>query len=60
MSTVVGVTSDGDADDEARDPIAGGHIEVDEAAMRRVSPSAWLGGVKRRIDEAATRLTYGR
>jgi len=44
----------------ARDPFAGGHIEVEESAVRAVSPSAWLGGVKRRIDDAVARLTYDR
>ncbi|MDS0281122.1 hypothetical protein [Haloarcula onubensis] len=35
-------------------------IEVADEDARRVSPAAWLGGLKRRLDEAATRLTYGR
>jgi len=47
-------------DGAATDPFAGGHIEVDESAVRAVSPSAWLGGVKRWIDDAVTRLTYHR
>lgn len=61
MTTVVDVASgDGDDDGDApRDPFAGGHIEVDESEMRKVSPSAWLGGVKRRLDDVATKLTYG-
>lgn len=61
MSTVVDAASeDGEAVDSSSDPFSGGHIEVDEAEMRAVSPSAWLGGVKRRIDDVATKLTYGR
>ncbi|MFB6194548.1 MAG: hypothetical protein ABEI80_00115 [Haloplanus sp.] len=58
MSSVVDVASDGD--DEARDPFAGARIEVDEKRLRTVSPAAWLGRVKRRLDAVATRLTYGR
>jgi len=45
--------------DEPDDPYEGG-IEIDEADARRVSPAAWLEGVKARIDRWATRLTYGR
>jgi hypothetical protein len=66
MSSVVGVAS-ADEKDEAdggdgagRDPYAGARIEVDERQLRAVSPAAWLGRVKRRLDEYATRLTYGR
>ena len=59
MSSVVGVASADDEDDE-RDPYAGARIEVDERQLRAVSPSAWLGRVKRRLDDYATRLTYGR
>lgn len=63
MSTVVDVASDdgdGDEDTSSRDPFAGERIEVDESEMRAVSPSAWLGGMKRRVDEVATKLTYGK
>jgi hypothetical protein len=35
-------------------------IQVADDEARRVSPGAWLGGVKRQLDELATRLTYGR
>ncbi|AXG05459.1 hypothetical protein DU500_02860 [Haloplanus rubicundus] len=59
MSSVVGVASADDEGDE-RDPYAGARIEVDERQLRAVSPAAWLARVKRRIDEYATRLTYGR
>lgn len=52
--------ADGDADRGSADPFAGGHIEVPESAMRAISPAAWLGGLKRRVDDLATRLTYGR
>jgi hypothetical protein len=65
MSSVVGVTAedgDGDGDDggRSRDPFGGDRIEVDEGRLRAVSPAAWLGRVRRRIDDVATRLTYGR
>jgi hypothetical protein len=62
MSSVVGVTaSDDDEGRRAeRDPYAGDRIEVDENQLRAVSPAAWLGRVKRRLDDYATRLTYGR
>lgn len=63
MSVVVDAaseTSDGDDATEPRDPFAGGHVEVEERSVRSVSPSAWLAGVRRRIDELATALTYGR
>ncbi len=51
--------SDADGPGDARDPFAGGHIEVDEAAVRTVSPSAWLASAKRRLDGVVKRLTYG-
>ncbi|AZH23972.1 hypothetical protein [Haloplanus aerogenes] len=60
MSSVVGVTAESDDDERERDPFAGDRIEVDERQLKAVSPAAWLGRVKRRIDDYATRLTYGR
>jgi hypothetical protein len=61
VSTVVDVASEtGDDADAARDPFAGDRIELDERELRAVSPGAWLGRIKRRLDEYATRLTYGR
>jgi hypothetical protein len=59
MSTVVGVASEGGDGDE-RDPFAGDRIELEANQLHTVSPGAWLGRVKRRLDEYATRLTYGR
>jgi hypothetical protein len=56
MTSVV----DAAGDDGDRDPFGGDRIEVDERSLRTVSPAAWLGGVRRRIDDVATRLTYGR
>jgi hypothetical protein len=49
-----------DEDREAADPFAGDRIELSETELRSVSPSAWLGGAKRRLDAVATRLTYGK
>ncbi|WP_372912930.1 hypothetical protein [Salinigranum sp.] len=60
MSSVVGLSRDeDDGDSRSRDPFGEARIEVDERELRAVSPGAWLAGVKRRLDEAATRLTYG-
>lgn len=62
MTSVVDTTQQDQGDDERaeRDPFAAGCIEVSDAEARRVSPAAWLGGLKRRLDEFATDLTYGR
>jgi len=66
MSSVVDVTTaDGERESESesggdRDPFAADRIEVDEGQLRTVSPGAWIGRVKRRLDDYATRLTYGR
>jgi hypothetical protein len=61
MSSVVDVSRNADGDDEprSRDPFGETRIEVDERQLRAVSPGAWLGGIKRRLDEFATRITYG-
>lgn len=59
MTTVVGAT-EGD-DEDGHDPFEGRAIEVAEDEMRTVArPAVWLGRVKRRLDEVATRLTYGK
>ncbi|MFC6974234.1 hypothetical protein ACFQL1_05420 [Halomicroarcula sp. GCM10025709] len=55
MTAVVDTTDDG-----TEDPFSGSRIEVDDAQARAVSPGAWLAGVKARLDDWATRLTYGR
>jgi hypothetical protein len=62
MTSVTDATTDGKNDDERErsDPFAGSRIELTERELRRVSPSAWLSGAKRRLDELATRITYGR
>jgi hypothetical protein len=59
MSSVVSVASE-DGGGDGRDPFGDARIEVDERQLRAVSPAAWLGRVKRRLDAFATRLTYGR
>ncbi|SDX73399.1 hypothetical protein [Halobellus clavatus] len=54
MSTVVEATDvDGDG------PFDGERIEVDDDALRRISPGAWLGGLASRLDRAATSFIYG-
>ncbi|WP_235853566.1 hypothetical protein [Halosimplex salinum] len=59
MTSVVDAASDGDADD--RDPFGGARIEVPEDEMRTVAkPQILVGRAKRKIDEVATLLTYGR
>ncbi|WP_236639558.1 hypothetical protein [Salinigranum halophilum] len=62
MTSVVDTTQQGHEDGETaeRDPFASGRIEVSDAEARRVSPAAWLEGIKRRLDAFATGLTYGR
>ena len=60
MTSVVSMTTDDEGAGE-RDPFAGPRIEVSESEMQTVNrPAVWLGRVKRRLDEVATRLTYGR
>jgi hypothetical protein len=55
--TAVVDASDGDAEN----PFDGERIEVDADEMRTVAkPAIVLGRVKDRLDEFATRLTYGR
>lgn len=58
MTSVIDMTDDEGGD---RDPFAGARIEVSEADMRKVMfPAVALARVKRRLNEVATRLTYGR
>lgn len=59
MSSAIDVASEGDEDGPS-DPYEGERIEISEAELRKVSPAAWLGGLKRKVDDVATRLTYGR
>lgn len=59
MTGVVDAASDGDADD--RDPFGDARIEVPEDEMRTAAaPLVVAGRVKHKLNEIATRLTYGR
>jgi hypothetical protein len=59
MSSVVDTTESDDGG--GRDPFGDARIEVPEDEMRRVAkPQILLGHVKGKLDEVATRLTYGR
>ncbi|PSP54698.1 hypothetical protein BRC82_09180 [Halobacteriales archaeon QS_1_67_19] len=59
MSSVVSLSEDEDS--EGHDPFDGPRIEVPESELRAVSrPQIWLGRLKRRLDEVATAVTYGR
>ncbi|UPV75661.1 hypothetical protein M0R89_06240 [Halorussus limi] len=62
MTTVVSMSEDGESGDRpGRDPFDGERIEVAESEMQTANRHVvWLGRLKRRLDEAATRLTYGR
>ena len=62
MSTVVGAVNEGKDPEERtkHDPFAGGRIEVDESAIRRVSPAGFLGDLKKRVDALGRRLSYGK
>jgi hypothetical protein len=41
-------------------PFDGARIEVSESSARKAAfPAVWLGRVKTRLDEVATRVTYG-
>lgn len=46
--------------DEIDDPYGEERIEVDADEVRTISPAAYLEGVKERLDDWATRVTYGR
>ena len=65
VSTVVEAIGDEDGNrgehERRPDPFEGERIEVSEETMRRVMfPAVWLGRVKTRLDETATRLVYGK
>jgi hypothetical protein len=60
MSSVVDV-ADSAGDGEDRDPFGEQRIEVDEREMRKAAaPVVVAGRIKRKLNEVATRLTYGR
>jgi hypothetical protein len=54
MSSVTGLM------EGEHDPFRDGGIEVDDGELRRVSPAVWLGRLRHRLDDWATRVTYGR
>lgn len=59
MTAVVSVTNE---DDEAsgHNPFDGARIEVAESELRTATaPQRLFGRLKRRLDDAATRLIYG-
>lgn len=57
MTSVVDMT---EGEEESRDPFEGDRIEVEESALRKAMfPAVVLGRVKHRLNEVATRLTYG-
>lgn len=62
MSTVVGaVSGDRSAEERAeRDPFGDERIEVDESAIRRVSPAGYLSDLKDRLDAVGRRIAYGK
>lgn len=61
MTTVVGATNQDDEEGGGRNPFDGARIEVPEDEMRLVAaPAVALGYVKRRLNEFANRVTYGR
>jgi hypothetical protein len=62
ISSVVDVTTSDEEEEgrSRRDLFGGARIEVDDSVARRASPAAWFAGLKTRLDEVATRLTYGR
>ena len=58
MTGVVEMTDDESAD---HDPFGDERIEVTESEMRvAAAPAVLAGRVKRKLDEVATALTYGR
>lgn len=60
MSTVVDAVESDDGENADRDPFGDEAIEIDEEALRRVSPAAWAGRVAVRIDAAVSRFVHRR
>ncbi|WP_134671204.1 hypothetical protein [Halorussus marinus] len=62
MTAVVSMTTDdGERESAGHNPFDGERIEVEEAELKAVNRHVvLLGRLKRRLDEMATRLTYGR
>lgn len=61
-SVVVDVANrDRDAEDRAeRDPYGEERIEVDETAIRILSPDGWMSKLSSRLDDVAQRLVWRR
>ena len=59
-SMTVVVDAVDDEEDRSQDPFDGERIEVDERELERVSPEAWMGRVSSRVNEAVSRLVWGR
>jgi hypothetical protein len=61
MSSVVDVAESAGDGEGPRDPFESGRIEVTESEMRKAAaPAVVAGRVKRKLNEVATKLTYGR
>ncbi|PSQ41932.1 hypothetical protein BRD14_05385 [Halobacteriales archaeon SW_5_68_122] len=58
--TVVVDAVDDDEENRPQDPFDGERIEVDGRELERVSPEAWMGRVSSRVNEAVSRLVWGR
>ena len=60
MTSVVDLRED-ESVREKHDPFAGDRIELSDSELRKASGHVvFLGRLKRRIDEFATAITYGR
>ncbi len=60
MTSVVSMTEE-DGDRTGRNPFDDERIEVSESEMQTANRHVvWLGRLKHKLDEVATRLTYGR
>jgi hypothetical protein len=58
MTTVVDAVN-ADREDGGPDPFGDERIEVEESAVRRVSPVAWVRNATTRLNDAVQQLTYG-
>lgn len=59
-SMTVVVDAVDDEEGSSRDPFDEERIEVDQRELERVSPEAWMGRVSSRVNEAVSRLVWGR
>ena len=60
MTVVVDAVDEADGEG-GRDPFDDDdRIEVDQSALERVSPGAWVGRFSTRVDEVVTRFVWGR